>query len=112
MKYPLAAPSANISTNISAVSKEDVKDEFGNKIKYILIFSFLLSSFSRVIAQPKLSIDLGLGLYQPSLDGFDDNTAFPAKAFLNRNLLLNYGVYYEFFSNARIGRHDVDDFGK
>ena len=36
LKYPLAAPSANISTNISAVSKEDVKDEFGNKIKYIL----------------------------------------------------------------------------
>ena len=44
-----------------------------SQIKYILIFSFLLSSFSRVSAQPKLSIDLGLGLYQPSLDGFDDN---------------------------------------
>ena len=36
LKYPLAAPSANISTNISPVSKEDVKDEFGNKIKFIL----------------------------------------------------------------------------
>ena len=36
LKYPLAAPSANISTKISAVTKEDVKDEFGNKIKYIL----------------------------------------------------------------------------
>ena len=79
-------------------------------IKYILIFSFLLSSFSRVSAQPKLSIDLGLGLYQPSLDGFDDNTAFPAKAFLNRNLLLNYGVYYEFFSNARIGYNTFSSF--
>ena len=36
LKYPLAAPSANISTKISPVSKEDVKDEFGKKIKYIL----------------------------------------------------------------------------
>ena len=81
-----------------------------SQIKYILIFSFLLSSFSRVSAQPKLSIDLGLGLYQPSLDGFDDNTAFPAKAFLNRNLLLNYGVYYEFFSNARIGYNTFSSF--
>ena len=36
LNYPLAAPSANISTNISAVSLEDVKDEFGKKIKFIL----------------------------------------------------------------------------
>jgi Sua5/YciO/YrdC/YwlC family protein len=36
LNYPLAAPSANISTKISPVSKEDVKDEFGNKIKFIL----------------------------------------------------------------------------
>ena len=36
LKYPVAAPSANISTKISPVSKEDVKEEFGNKIKFIL----------------------------------------------------------------------------
>ena len=36
LNYPIAAPSANISTNISAVSSEDVKDEFGKKIKFIL----------------------------------------------------------------------------
>jgi len=36
LNYPLAAPSANISTKISPVSKEDVKEEFGNKIKFIL----------------------------------------------------------------------------
>ena len=36
LKYPLAAPSANISTKISPISKEDVKEEFGNKIKFIL----------------------------------------------------------------------------
>ncbi len=36
LNYPLAAPSANISTRISPVCKEDVKEEFGNKIKFIL----------------------------------------------------------------------------
>jgi len=36
LNYPIAAPSANISTNISAVSLEDVKDEFGKKIKFVL----------------------------------------------------------------------------
>ncbi|MDC6469982.1 L-threonylcarbamoyladenylate synthase [Candidatus Pelagibacter sp. Uisw_099_02] len=36
LDYPLAAPSANRSSRVSAVKKNDVKDEFGNKIKYIL----------------------------------------------------------------------------
>ena len=36
LNYPLAAPSANISTKISPVSKEDVKEEFGKRIKFIL----------------------------------------------------------------------------
>ena len=36
LKYPLAAPSANLSRKISPVSKKDVVDEFGKKIKFIL----------------------------------------------------------------------------
>ena len=36
LNYPLAAPSANITTKVSAVKAKDVKEEFGNKIKYIL----------------------------------------------------------------------------
>ena len=36
INFPLAAPSANISTGISPVTKSDVKDEFGSKLKYIL----------------------------------------------------------------------------
>ena len=36
LDYPLAAPSANITTKVSAVNAKDVKEEFGNKIKYIL----------------------------------------------------------------------------
>ena len=36
LKYPFAAPSANLSSKISAVSSSDVKEDFGKKIKYIL----------------------------------------------------------------------------
>jgi L-threonylcarbamoyladenylate synthase len=36
LDYPLAAPSANITTRLSSVQAADVKDEFGSKIKYIL----------------------------------------------------------------------------
>ena len=34
--FPLAAPSANLSSKVSAVSANDVKDDFGDSIKYIL----------------------------------------------------------------------------
>tara|TARA_Y100000591_G_scaffold254609_1_gene226324 strand:- start:308 stop:1240 length:933 start_codon:yes stop_codon:yes gene_type:complete len=36
LKYPIAAPSANISSRVSAVTSNDVKDDFGKKIKFIL----------------------------------------------------------------------------
>ena len=36
LNYPLAAPSANISTRLSSVKATDVIEEFGSKIKYIL----------------------------------------------------------------------------
>ena len=37
LNYPLAAPSANISSKLSSVQPSDVKEEFGKKLKYILI---------------------------------------------------------------------------
>jgi len=36
LDYPIAAPSANITTKLSAVKATDIKEDFGNKIKYIL----------------------------------------------------------------------------
>ena len=36
LSFPLAAPSANMSSKVSAVSSSDVKDDFGKKIKYVL----------------------------------------------------------------------------
>jgi len=36
LNFPLAAPSANLSSKVSAVSSVDVKEDFGKKIKFIL----------------------------------------------------------------------------
>ena len=36
LNYPLAAPSANISTRLSSVKASDVTEEFGSKVKYVL----------------------------------------------------------------------------
>ena len=36
LNYPLAAPSANISTRLSSIKASDVIEEFGLKIKYVL----------------------------------------------------------------------------
>ena len=36
LNFPLAAPSANLSSKVSAVSSNHVKEDFGKKIKYIL----------------------------------------------------------------------------
>ncbi len=36
LDYPLAAPSANISSRLSAVCSSDVREDFGKKIKFIL----------------------------------------------------------------------------
>ena len=36
LKFPLAAPSANLSSQISPVCTKDVKEDFGKKIKFVL----------------------------------------------------------------------------
>ena len=36
LKFPLAAPSANLYSKISSVNSSDVKEDFGKKIKFIL----------------------------------------------------------------------------
>ena len=64
---------------------------------YVLLIIFLGSTG---ISQPKLSLDLGIGFYQPTLTGFDESEIiFPNKSFTNRNLMLNWGIYYEFFNS-------------
>ena len=49
---------------------------------YVLVL-FLLFSLGK--SQPKLSFDLGMSIYQPTLTGYDENDIFPNKNFINRN---------------------------
>ena len=79
-------------------------------LRFFLSLFLFSGSFSS--AQPKISVGLGLGLYEPTLSGFDENTdvPFPTGNMLNRNFLLNWAVYYEFFSNARLGYNSYSSF--
>jgi L-threonylcarbamoyladenylate synthase len=36
INFPLAAPSANLSSKVSAVSSDDVRNDFGKKVKFVL----------------------------------------------------------------------------
>ena len=36
LNFPLAAPSANLSSKVSAVSSNDVREDFGKKVKFVL----------------------------------------------------------------------------
>ena len=85
IKYPLAAPSANISSGISPVSKKDVLEEFGKKIKFVLdggraeigIESTIISLVNQIeilrlggldisILEKKLKLNLKKSLYNNS----------------------------------------------
>ena len=67
LDYPLAAPSANITTRISAVQASDVKEEFGNKVKYVLdggkCSIGIESTIINLVGKPKI---LRLGGLDPS----------------------------------------------
>ena len=65
------------------------------QFKYILVPLFIVSLHS----QPKISVDLGTGFYEPTMKGFDSNelVSFPTGNILTRNLLINFSTFYEFF---------------
>ncbi len=67
LNYPLAAPSANISSRVSCVCSKDVKNEFGNKIKFVLdggrSLIGLESTIISLTGKPKI---LRLGGLEPS----------------------------------------------
>ena len=77
LKYPLAAPSANLSKQISPVSKSDVIEEFGKKIKFVLDGGQskvgIESTIVNLIGKPKI-LRLG-GIERKSIEKF----------FINRN---------------------------
>ena len=49
---------------------------------YVFIMALLPLVVGVVKAQPKLSIDMGIGFYEPTLVGFDENETvqFPTKS--------------------------------
>ena len=67
LRYPLAAPSANISSSVSCVCSKDIKNEFGNKIKFVLDGGRssigLESTIISLVGKPKI---LRLGGLEPS----------------------------------------------
>ena len=66
LEYPVAAPSANISSRLSAVKAADVKEEFGSKIKFILNGGVckigVESTIISIINKPRLLRYGGLGV--------------------------------------------------
>ena len=61
--------------------------------------------FSPIKTQPKWSLHLGGGFYSPSLGYLDpdSNSVIPKLNFFKKNVLLDWGVKYQFFPNTRIG---------
>ncbi len=80
LNYPLAAPSANISTKISPVSKKDVKDEFGKKL------SFVLDGGQSKIGVESTIIDL---INKPQVLRLGGIPKEQIKKYLNQNLVYN-----------------------
>ena len=70
--------------------------------KFILLnFIFLATIF----AQPKISFHLGTGFYSPSLVKLDPDTnkVIPSLGAFGKNILLDWGIKYQFYPNTRIG---------
>ena len=58
------------------------------QIYKLILFVPLFFCLSEIRSQPKISIDFGMGFYQPTLDGFDENSFFPSTNALSKNLKL------------------------
>ena len=58
-----------------------------------------------VTAQPKWSFHLGGGFYSPTLGTLDpdSNSVIPSLSTFSKNMLIDWGVKYQFYPNARIG---------
>ncbi len=96
IKFPLAAPSANLSSKVSAVSSTDVKDDFGKKVKYVLEGGRssigLESTIIDIRAEPKI-LRLG-GLEISAIEKILNKKIkidnFPSKIFSPGQLKLHY----------------------
>ena len=62
-------------------------------------------SISTGMAQPKWTFHIGSGFYQPSLGYLDpdSNSVIPSLSAFGKNILIDWGVKYQFYPNARVG---------
>ncbi|MBN4081153.1 hypothetical protein JYT44_02180 [Caldithrix abyssi] len=68
----------------------------------ILGATILITTIS---AQPKWSFHIGGGFYNPSLGSLDpdSNNVIPSLSTFSKNMLIDWGVKYQFYPNTRIG---------
>ena len=80
-------------------------------IRFIIIFQFIAGIS---LSQPNWMVDVGLGFYEPTLTGFEDNEQFPLLNIWTKNILIDWGVSKRVFFNTRIGftSKSSHDFGK
>jgi len=74
--------------------------------------TWTLLSLSLLAGQPKWSLSVGSGYYRPVLIGLDkdSNDVLPNTGTFNKNILLNWGVQYQFYPNARLGLNNFYSF--
>ncbi|MBT3216692.1 MAG: hypothetical protein HN647_08025 [Candidatus Marinimicrobia bacterium] len=66
-----------------------------------LVFGIIMVGI--LSAQPKISAHLEMGLYSPELTGFKNSSLFPTPTSVTENILIGYGVSYQFYPNVRVG---------
>lgn len=71
------------------------------KQSFLFILVCLISGL--LSGQPRLTVNLSSGIYEPDLTGFDDNTLLESSGFFSRNVLPGFGAMFEFYPNARVG---------
>ncbi|MBC8346683.1 MAG: hypothetical protein ISR82_04470, partial [Candidatus Marinimicrobia bacterium] len=69
----------------------------------VLFWSVCLSV--SLSAQPKWSFHIGGGFYSPTLGMLDpdSNNVIPSLSTFSKNMLIDWGVKYQFYPNTRIG---------
>ena len=62
-------------------------------------------AISTGMAQPKWTFHIGSGFYQPSLGYLDpdSNSVIPSLSAFGKNILIDWGMKYQFYPNARVG---------
>lgn len=70
--------------------------------KQSFLFALVLVLSAALYAQPRVTVNLSTGIYEPDLTGFETGGMEEA-AFFSRSFLPGFGAMFEFYPNARVG---------